>query len=53
MLTEVYGIELGVNTDELVKTEMRYDKCHFGKNGQELASKELAKLISSYHKLIS
>lgn len=49
-LADIDGIERGVNTDELVTTEMRYDKCHFGKSGQELASAELAKIISTYHR---
>jgi len=49
-LTQLSGVEMGVNTDELVKIDMRYDKCHFSKEGQELAANELARLIASYHK---
>ena len=43
------NVVLGINTDELLDSNMRYDDCHFNKNGQQLASKELASIISNYH----
>ena len=48
-LTEIDGIEFGVNTDELVPIELRYDNCHFTKTGQEIAAFELAKSITRFH----
>ena len=48
-LIEVEGLELGVNTDEAVPIQLRYDKCHFGKAGQELAASELANSIVTFH----
>ena len=43
------GLELGVNTDEVVPIELRYDTCHFGKVGQELAASALAGNIVEFH----
>jgi hypothetical protein len=43
-------VELGVNTDELVGIDKRYDKCHFKKEGQELAALELSRKIAAYRK---
>ncbi|WP_447035228.1 sialate O-acetylesterase [Vibrio alginolyticus] len=44
------GVELGVNTDELISTRMRReDGCHFNKHGQMAASQALARIISTFH----
>ena len=48
-LSDNEGLELGVNTDEVVPIELRYDKCHFGKVGQELAASALAGNIVEFH----
>ncbi len=48
-LLDYEGIEFGVNTDEVVPIELRYDKCHFGKDGQELAASVLADSIVKFH----
>ena len=50
-LTKLDGIELGINTDEKIPFNLRYDKCHFGKLAQEIAADELANSISYFHKL--
>ncbi len=42
------GIELGVNTDEIIPINLRFDGCHFNKEGQFIAADEMAKLISIY-----
>ena len=49
-LTKLDGIELGINTDEKIPFNLRYDGCHFGKLGQEIAADELSNSISYYHK---
>jgi hypothetical protein len=49
-LTKLKGVELGVNTDELVPVNLRYDKCHFSKQGQQIAANDLAKKIAAYHR---
>lgn len=46
----ISGVEIGVNTDELIGAEKRYDKCHFGKEGEEQAAHEIAKIITAYRK---
>lgn len=43
------SVVLGVNTDELVTPSMRPDRCHFGKEGQEAAARELAAIIANHH----
>ena len=48
-LVDVDGVELGVNTDELVPIQLRYDNCHFAKAGQEVAASELAQRIVTFH----
>ena len=48
-LVDVDGVELGVNTDELVPIQLRYDNCHFAKAGQEVAASELAQRIAKFH----
>ena len=50
IIDELDGIELGVNTDELLPSEMRHDNCHFNERGQRLAAKEAARLIVNFHK---
>ena len=42
------GIELGINTDEMIPINLRFDGCHFNKEGQFIAAEEMAKLISAY-----
>lgn len=49
-LTKEDGIYLGVNTDKLVTLNMRYDGCHFKKEGQEITANSLARIIANYHK---
>ena len=49
LLTDVDGIELGVNTDRLVSANMRYDGCHFSFEGQEAAAVELGEIVSDFH----
>ena len=49
-LTKLDGIELGINTDKKIPFNLRYDRCHFGKLGQEIAADELSNSISYYHK---
>ena len=49
-LTKIDGIELGINTDKTIPFNLRYDGCHFGKVGQEVAANELSNSISYYHK---
>jgi hypothetical protein len=49
IVDDINGVELGVNTDELLPPEMRYDNCHFNEQGQRLAANEAAKLIVSFH----
>jgi lysophospholipase L1-like esterase len=44
------NVVLGVNTDELIPSEMRRDNCHFNEQGQRLAAKEAARLIVKFHK---
>ena len=51
LVRERKGIVLGVNTDELITTDMRYDNCHFGESGQRTAASAAALIISSYHQL--
>ncbi|NGP53673.1 sialate O-acetylesterase [Thioalkalivibrio sp. XN8] len=48
-LAQLDGVEIGVNTDELLTMEMRYDTCHFARDGQESAALELAQIIADYH----
>ncbi len=48
-LIKLDGIELGINTDEKIPFNLRYDKCHFGKLAQKVAADELANSISYYH----
>ena len=43
------GIKAGVNTDVFVPLGLRYDNCHFTKQGQEIASNILAQKINRYH----
>lgn len=47
-LARLPGIELGVNTDLLVKPDMRYDGCHFDRRAQALAGSALADIIGRY-----
>jgi hypothetical protein len=49
-LTQIDGVEFGLNTDQKIPFSLRYDKCHFGKLGQKIAADELATSISKYHK---
>ena len=49
-LTKLDGVELGINTDEKIPFNLRYDKCHFGKLAQKIAADQLANSISNYHK---
>jgi hypothetical protein len=49
IIDEINGVELGVNTDELLPSEMRHDNCHFNEKGQRLAANEAANLIVSFH----
>jgi hypothetical protein len=49
-LTQLNGVEFGVNTDQKIPFSLRYDTCHFGKLGQKIAADELATSISKYHK---
>lgn len=49
IINQISGVERGVNTDELLPTEMRHDNCHFNEQGQRLAASEAAKLIVNYH----
>lgn len=49
IINEINGVELGVNTDELLPSAMRHDNCHFNEQGQRLAANEAAKLIVSFH----
>lgn len=48
-LLENEGIQLGVNTDEVVPINFRYDGCHFGKTGQDLAAFGLAESILKFY----
>jgi len=48
-LLENEGIQLGVNTDKVVPIKLRYDTCHFGKVGQELAASALAESIVNFY----
>ena len=50
-LIQLDGVELGINTDEKIPFDLRYDSCHFGKLAQKIAADELANSISYYHKL--
>ena len=43
------GIEAGANTDILVPLPLRYDNCHFTKQGQKVTSNVLAQKIARYH----
>ena len=47
LLEDVY---VGVNTDSIISSDLRYDKCHFGKAGQEKAAIASAKIIREIHK---
>jgi hypothetical protein len=49
LLAKENGIELGINTDELIPISLRYDMCHFGKQAQEKAATEQSRLIAEYH----
>ena len=49
LANELSGVVLGVNTDELVTPNMRYDNCHFNEEGQRSAAREAARIITSYH----
>jgi hypothetical protein len=49
IINQISGVELGVNTDELLPSTMRHDNCHFNEQGQRLAANEAAKLIVNYH----
>jgi len=49
LLAKENGIELGINTDELIPVSLRYDMCHFGKQAQEKAATEQSRLIAEYH----
>lgn len=42
-------IEAGVNTDVVVPLQLRYDQCHFTKQGQKVVSDILARKIIEYH----
>lgn len=48
-LTKLAGVELGVNTDEALPINLRFDGCHFGKSAQEIAAGELANKIANHH----
>lgn len=48
-VNEANKVVLGVNTDELIPSEMRRDNCHFNEQGQRLAAKEAALLILKFH----
>ena len=47
LLEDVY---VGVNTDSIISSDLRYDKCHFGKAGQEKAAIASAKIMREIHK---
>lgn len=49
IINQISGVEIGVNTDELLPSTMRHDNCHFNEQGQRLAANEAAKLIVKYH----
>ena len=49
LLAKENGVELGINTDELIPISLRYDKCHFGKQAQEKAAIEQSRLMAEYH----
>jgi len=49
LASELNGVFLGVNTDEIVSSSMRFDDCHFNKQGQEATAQELALIISDHH----
>ena len=50
LASELNGVFLGVNTDKIVSSSMRFDDCHFNKQGQEAAAQELALIISKHHR---
>ena len=50
LLAKENGVELGINTDELIPISLRLDDmCHFGKQAQEKAAIEQSRLIAEYH----
>ena len=49
LLAKENGVELGINTDELIPISLRYDMCHFGKQAQEKAAIEQSRLMAEYH----
>ena len=49
LANELEGVQIGVNTDELVTSDMRQDNCHFNLQGQNVAAQKLAEIISNYH----
>ena len=49
LANELNGVFLGVNTDKIVSSSMRFDDCHFNKQGQEATAQELSLIISKHH----
>lgn len=45
------GVYLGANTDILIKSNMRYDDCHFNKIGQYTVAREYSDIISKFHQI--
>ena len=49
-LVDNQEVFLGANSDEIVPRSMRYDGCHFKKEGQITMAKEFSRRIESNHK---
>ena len=50
-LIELDGVEFGINSDEKIPFNLRYDGCHFGKLAQKIAADEMSNSILNYHQL--